>query len=211
MGLARLQCKLNSNPTVHAIRAATGLSDSPIEIGLALSWALVCRGWWRRTGSASVPPRPLKRYHAPAPSPPSPVACSGWWVASLSATPPRPAPPRPDRPGGPNKCCCGIPILHAMHFGLQSWLASETQNSWEHPRAAPCYCLIRARVWRLAGAAAGFWDDDSVSSCRSYGRAKGSGASTGAFPMALSLSAGGPRGPRQVSQGVLWDPRDPLS
>ena len=32
------------------------------------------------------------------------------------------------------------------------------------------------------------WGDTSVSSCRSYSRAKGPGASADAFPMTLSLS-----------------------
>ena len=43
------------------------------------------------------------------------------------------------------------------------------------------------------------WGDNSVSSCRSYSRAKSPGAtsSAGAFPMALSLSGEHPRGPRR--------------
>ena len=55
------------------------------------------------------------------------------------------------------------------------------------------------------------WGDNSVSSCRSYSGAKGPGTSAGVFPMALSLSGEGPRWFSTGCQGVLWDPRDPLS
>jgi hypothetical protein len=62
----------------------------------------------------------------------------------------------------------------------------------------------------------GTWGDNSVSSCRSYSRAKGPGTSAGTFPIALILYGYDPRGPGfwRRYQGVLWgrrDPRDPLA
>jgi hypothetical protein len=54
------------------------------------------------------------------------------------------------------------------------------------------------------------WGDNSVSSCRSYRRAKGPGTSAGAFPTALSLSGEGPRGPRRGAKGSCGTPRGPL-
>ena len=53
------------------------------------------------------------------------------------------------------------------------------------------------------------WGDNSVSSCRSYGRAKGPGASAGAFPTARSLSGEGPRGPRRCAKGSCGTPGTP--
>ena len=56
------------------------------------------------------------------------------------------------------------------------------------------------------------WGDNSVSSCRSYIRAKGPGTSAGAFPihpMALSLYGKDPRGPRGGAKGSRGTPRTP--
>ena len=69
--------------------------------------------------------------------------------------------------------------------------------------------------WFLVGVTAPFvrqstWGDNSVSSCRSYGQAKGPGASAGAFPVALSLYGEEPRGPRRSAKGSCGTRRDPL-
>jgi hypothetical protein len=50
------------------------------------------------------------------------------------------------------------------------------------------------------------WDDNSVSSCRSYSRAKGPGTSAGVFPMALSLSRGVPGVLGGVRRGPVGPP-----
>ena len=66
-------------------------------------------------------------------------------------------------------------------------------------------------AWLAAGSPPTRWGDNSVSSRRSYTRATGPGTSAGAFPIALSLSGDDSRGFSTGCQGVLWDPRDPLS
>ena len=55
------------------------------------------------------------------------------------------------------------------------------------------------------------WGDNSVSSCRSYSRAKGPSAGAGAFPtcMALSLYGEDPRVPRRGAKGLV-EPLGPL-
>jgi hypothetical protein len=52
------------------------------------------------------------------------------------------------------------------------------------------------------------WDDNSVSSCRSYGRAEGAGTSAGVFPVAPPYLEKFPA-VRKGCEGVLWDPRTP--
>ena len=47
------------------------------------------------------------------------------------------------------------------------------------------------------------WGDNSVSSCGSYGGAKGAGTSAGAFPVALSLSREDSRGPPRCAKGLV--------
>jgi hypothetical protein len=53
------------------------------------------------------------------------------------------------------------------------------------------------------------WGDNSVSSGRSYNRAKDPGTSAGAFPMALSLSGEDPRGLRRGAKGSGGTPGTP--
>ena len=48
--------------------------------------------------------------------------------------------------------------------------------------------------------------DNSVSSCRSCSLAKGPGTSAGTFPMELSPSKEGPRGPRRGAKGSCGTP-----
>ena len=65
------------------------------------------------------------------------------------------------------------------------------------------------------GPIAATWGDNSVSSCRSCSRAKGTGASAGARVFYQSYGTFSiwreSRGSSAGCQGVLWDPRDPLS
>jgi hypothetical protein len=56
------------------------------------------------------------------------------------------------------------------------------------------------------------WGDNSVSTYRSYSRAKGAATSAEAFPihpMPLSLSGKSPRGPRRGAKGSCETPRTP--
>jgi hypothetical protein len=65
----------------------------------------------------------------------------------------------------------------------------------------------RGGAARRAAARVAAWGDNAVSSCRSYSRAK----CPGAFPVALSLSGEGPRGPRRGAKGCCGTPGAPLS
>jgi hypothetical protein len=76
---------------------------------------------------------------------------------------------------------------------------------------ADYHLRIIRRVWQVRRARSPRWGDNAVSSCRSYSRAKGPGTIyiAGAFPVALSLSGEGTRGPPRGARGCRGTPGTP--